>query len=69
MQDFSQTKLALDEYATLFKNSVEKKDFVPKESNSHKDRQNVKPHQTCVECPYKTICRTTYTVAGKNGEF
>ena len=48
---------------------VEKKDFVPKESNSHKDRQNVKPHQTCVECPYKTICRTTYTVAGKNGEF
>ena len=68
-EDFTQTRLALDEYTEIFKTAVEKKDFVPKESLSKKDRQNVKPYQTCVECPYKTICRTTYTVAGKNGEF
>ena len=63
-EEFIPTLEALDEYAELFKTNVENKAFLPKTSNSRTDRQNVKAYLHCTGCPYKTICRTTYTLAG-----
>ena len=65
LAEFTPTLEALDEYAEIFGEKVRALDFVPKESSSRTDRQNVKPYEHCASCPFKTICRTTYTVAGK----
>ena len=66
LAEFIPTLEALDEYAELFGADINTRDFVPKSSACRTDRQNVKPYEHCVECPFKTICRTTYTVAREN---
>ena len=65
LAEFRPTLEALDEYADLFETVIERRDFTPKTSNSRSDRQKVKPYEHCVDCSFKTICRTTYTVAGE----
>lgn len=67
-ESFNPSITALDEYTAVFKETLEQKNFVPKQKTSKSDRLNVKPYQHCIECPYKTICRTTYTVAGEQIE-
>lgn len=56
---------ASKEYAELFKNQVEKYDFKPCTSHDKRDRLSVNKYQDCVRCQFKTICRTTFTVASK----
>ncbi len=63
--EFTPTLEALDEYAEDFGIDIKVKDFVPKTSNFRNDRQNVKVYEHCTSCPFKTICRTTYTVTGQ----
>ena len=65
LAEFSPTLEALDEYTQVFEADINAKSFVPKTSTNRKDRQNVKAYEHCTNCPYKTICRTTYTVAGE----
>lgn len=65
LAEFTPTLEALDEYAKVFEADINAKTFVPKTSTNRKDRQNVKAYEHCTNCPYKTICRTTYTVAGE----
>ena len=45
--------------------SAESPDFSPKTSKNLKNRQNVKRYIDCAGCNYKEVCRTTYSVAGK----
>lgn len=66
LAEFIPTLEALDEYAELFGAAISTRDFVPKSSASRTDRRNVKPYEHCAGCSFKTICRTTYTVAGEN---
>lgn len=56
-----------DEYAEIMNKivSAESPDFSPKTSKNLKNRQNVKRYIDCAGCNYKEVCRTTYSVAGK----
>ena len=63
--DFKDTLSAINEYGELFKDSVISRQFKPTSSSSHKDRQGVKIYEHCIECPCKTICRTTFTTGEK----
>ena len=56
-----------DEYADVMNKivSAESPDFSPKTSKNLKNRQNVKRYIDCAGCNYKEVCRTTYSVAGK----
>lgn len=63
--DFEPTTTALKSYTEIFKCQTEKFDFEPRTSSSKKDRLNVNKHENCVACQFKTVCRTTYTVAEK----
>ena len=65
LEEFIPTLEALDEYAALFKDKVEKQDFSPKENLDKNERENVKAYTHCVDCPCKAICRKTYTVGGR----
>ncbi len=64
-ESFKDTLRVLDEYAALFTASVEKEDFSPSAAKDHHDRQGVRTYDHCIACPCKSICRTTYTTAGK----
>lgn len=44
------------ETAARFANAVASLNFTPNERI---------PYDTCTQCPYKTVCRTTYTVSGE----
>ena len=59
------TMIAVNEYSNLFVNKVSNREFTPFQSNNKKDRQNVKSYDICAGCSFKSICRTTYTVGGK----
>ena len=65
LAEFAPTLEALDEYAETFGADINEKTFVPKTSNARTDRKNVKTYEHCADCSFKTICRTTYTVAGE----
>ena len=56
-----------DEYAALFNSIVSSKnpDFTPHSYASNKEKMNVKPHKDCIGCNFNSICRTVYSVAGK----
>lgn len=56
---------ALDEYAALFTESFSNCNFEPTTSKTKGSKLNVKTYEHCIECAYKSICRTTYCVAGK----
>lgn len=53
------------EYSELFTQMVESQNFTPTQSDSDKEKINVKPYETCTECAFKTFCRTTYNVGAK----
>lgn len=59
----------MSEYAELFYQKVSpvngKPDFTPYTSSSDKDRLNVKSYENCIQCVFKSICRTTYNVGKK----
>ena len=38
-------------------------DFRPHSFNSTKEKLNVNPYKDCPACPFKEICRTTFTIA------
>lgn len=65
LADFEATMETLKEYAELFNSQTEKFDFAPRTSSSKKDRLNVNRYENCVSCQFRTVCRTTYTVAEK----
>lgn len=62
-EDCEETLRVIDDYGELFKDKVEAQAFEPCTSKDHRDKQNVKVYESCIACPCKTICRTTYTVA------
>lgn len=69
-KDFKPSMDCLQEYAKIF-NSIAnpetgRLDFTPYTSSSEKDKLNVKNFESCINCTFKGICRTTYNVAGKN---
>ena len=64
-ENFMETLSVIDEYGELFNESVNSKCFTPTSPSSHNDRQGVKIYEHCIECPCKTICRTTFTTGGK----
>ena len=63
---FSSTVSTCDEYAALMNRMVqaEKPDFLPYASQSKTERLSVKKYEHCPGCAFRTICRTTYEVAG-----
>ncbi len=65
LADFEATMETLKEYAELFNSQTEKFDFAPRASGGKKDRLNVNRYENCVSCQFRTVCRTTYTVAEK----
>lgn len=64
-EQYERTLEVLDSYAELFDSTVKNGYFTPETSDSDKDRLNVKNYRDCIKCPYKKICRTTYTIGGK----
>ena len=64
---FEPTVIASAEYAKLFndKTSDANPDFQPETSGDIKNRLNTKVYSDCIKCNFKAICRTTYSVAGK----
>ncbi len=67
-ESFGDTLRVLDEYAALFTEAVEKENFKPRAVKDHHDRMGVRAYEDCIACPCKSICRTTYTTAGKKIE-
>lgn len=65
LEDFTPTLHVLDEYADLFTTVIKKQDFTPYNSNKDKDKLDVRSYTDCISCPFKIICRTTYSVAAK----
>lgn len=65
--NFEPTVIASAEYAKLFndKTSDADPDFQPETSGDIKNRLNTKVYSDCIKCNFKAICRTTYSVAGK----
>lgn len=64
-EGYENTLLRLDEYAQSLTDSFYNKNFEPHKSNNEKDIFNVKNYEHCKDCIFKTICRTTYTIAGR----
>lgn len=64
-EDFLPTINELETYSKSFIERIDNYDFVPKTSKDKTDKLNVKYYENCINCNYKSICRTTYTV-GKN---
>lgn len=65
IEDYKPTLDAAEEYSNLFNKIVKEKKLIPHQSYNKKDRLNVKSYENCNNCNFKTICRTTYTVAAK----
>lgn len=65
---FEPTVSTCDEYALILKEAVaaSSPDFTPYSGGEKTERMNVKKHEHCAKCNFKTICRTTYSVGGKN---
>lgn len=64
---FEPTVIASAEYAKLFNDKISDAnlDFQPETSGDIKNRLNTKVYSDCIKCNFKAICRTTYSVAGK----
>lgn len=64
---FEPTVIASAEYAKLFNDKISdaNPDFQPETSGDIKNRLNTKVYSDCIKCNFKAICRTTYSVAGK----
>ena len=64
---FEPTVIASAEYAKLFNDKISDSnpDFQPETSGDIKNRLNTKVYSDCIKCNFKAICRTTYSVAGK----
>lgn len=65
---FESTVSICDEYASMLNEAVTASapDFTPYTGGEKTERMNVKKHEHCVGCNFKTICRTTYSVGGKS---
>lgn len=63
VEKFAPTLDTFNGYADLFNKKIEKEDFEPKKGAS--SSENVDPFETCSDCRFKNICRTTYTVGGQ----
>ena len=66
LDEYQPTLNALEAYAQTFEQAVQNKAFTPHHSNNKADKLDVKTYEHCSSCKFKTICRTTYTVAAKN---
>lgn len=64
-EDYEGTLSVIEDYADLFVTVIKNNELYPQTSAISTDKRNVLYYKDCVDCPYKTICRTTYTVAGK----
>lgn len=64
---FEPSVQAADGYAALFNSRIlsETSDFSPETEENRRNPLNTKPYEHCAKCNFKTICRTTYFVAGK----
>lgn len=67
--DFRETYRVLDDYAKLFKRKTDSFEFEPYSTIDHNCKLNTSPYENCIACPYKTICRTTYTLGGQKLKF
>lgn len=65
LQKYELTVKELDVYASLFTEKVSNLNFEPVHSNDEKCKLNVKTYENCTKCNFRSICRTTYSVAGR----
>ena len=65
IQEAEESERVLDDYAQLFVNCVKNNMFKPHTSSDKSDKLRVISYKDCKDCPYKTVCRTTYNIAGK----
>ncbi|MCR5496160.1 MAG: PD-(D/E)XK nuclease family protein [Treponema sp.] len=66
-EKFIPTLEVCHEYAKIFNDIVSnpKADYTPETNDDVKNRMNTKSYENCAQCNFKTICRTTYSLAGK----
>jgi len=63
-EEYQETLKALEDYATMFEETFTEHKLEPVQSKDN-NRLNVKTYDHCINCTFKSICRTTYAVAGK----
>ncbi len=61
--DYKPALIELNDYAGLFKKKTEILEFEPCSGNDERDKLGVKYYETCTSCAFRTICRTTYSIA------
>ncbi len=64
-EDYKETLKTLDIYANLFADQVNSGQLVPVQTKDSKSKLNVKSYEDCAKCTFKSICRTTYSIGGK----
>lgn len=64
-EDYEPTLEALEKYAELFATAVQNQQLQPKQTKDTSSKLNVKSYEHCPGCAFKSICRTTYSIAGK----
>ncbi|MCR4579375.1 MAG: PD-(D/E)XK nuclease family protein [Treponema sp.] len=68
LENFSDSISETINYAELFASTVIREDrqaFEPHTSKKRKDKLNVSKYKDCAACNFKTICRSSYRLAGK----
>ena len=61
MEEYQKTIEIFFDYAKQFISKVENEDLEPHENNND-IYNNVNPYTTCIECNFKQICRSTYSI-------
>lgn len=64
-EDYEETLKSLDAYAQLFAKQVNSGQLYPVQTKDSKSKLNVKSYEDCAGCTFKSICRTTYSIGGK----
>lgn len=64
-EDYEETLKSLDAYAKIFAQQVNSGQLYPVQTKDSKSKLNVKSYEDCAGCTFKSICRTTYSIGGK----